>query len=341
MASGYDPLYVAWVQRSLNRLIGTRLVTNGADTPVYREWVKFFQKLQKECKRDDGKVDEATQNVMIKAVHNDRIAHRRIYLQWVKQALIIWSPGAKFALDGYLTPDTQKAIKAFQSEVDLKPDGWVGYKTEKVLTQLHPDPIPGEYHGEPTPLPPPPRTREDDYLENNPQTLTLDQLMALWINLYLRELEAYRPPSMGLGEWYVTRCMLKKLAVGTLDYKYLEMQRVVAYVNADPSPTKLCEWPNCLPADFAYDARDDLRGRIGKFPVLLSLEERYRRFKEEVNLLYLRIDKGLFWIKQMVNASGSGSGKQGPAWELDVWYNTKMADPSSIISCFPESNRGV
>ena len=39
--SGKD--YIAWVQRALNRLVGSSLVTNGDDTPDYREAVRAFR----------------------------------------------------------------------------------------------------------------------------------------------------------------------------------------------------------------------------------------------------------------------------------------------------------
>ena len=57
--------YIAWVQRSLNRLLGSALVSDGTDTEAYRDQVKEFRFCY--VLGSSGEVDRPTQDALIKA----------------------------------------------------------------------------------------------------------------------------------------------------------------------------------------------------------------------------------------------------------------------------------
>ena len=72
--------YIAWVQRSLNRLVGASLRDDGCTSPLYRILVAEFKFLHRLCL--DSKVNEAMQDAIIRANHEDSD-----YMAWVDSAL--------------------------------------------------------------------------------------------------------------------------------------------------------------------------------------------------------------------------------------------------------------
>lgn len=109
--------YIAWVQRSLNRILGQSEVTDGVDTPVYRDLIELFQRTEDlAVTRSVYPVD---QNRIIQRNHADAG-----YLAWVRNAL----RGL-----GFPEPSDKQAITAFQKSVGLGSDGWLGAQTEVAI----------------------------------------------------------------------------------------------------------------------------------------------------------------------------------------------------------------
>jgi len=123
------PDYLKWVQGSLNRLVGAGLKVNGLDSATYRNYVKMFQSIA--SLNSNGKVDEKTQNALIKANHKNRD-----YVKWVQQALIKTGIGVNLKPSGIMDQKTINIIKSFQANQGLKADGWLGAKTETSLIRV-------------------------------------------------------------------------------------------------------------------------------------------------------------------------------------------------------------
>jgi peptidoglycan hydrolase-like protein with peptidoglycan-binding domain len=122
--------YIRWVQRSLNRNVGSKLPVTGEVTDAYRQAVRQFQSQPQNKLDPTGDVDESTQNALIKANESDRN-----YMLWAQRALN--TTGADLAPGGIKGSKTIVAIRAFQSArtPDLCVDGYVGAKTELRLIQ--------------------------------------------------------------------------------------------------------------------------------------------------------------------------------------------------------------
>lgn len=120
--------YIRWVQRSLNRNVGSLLPATGEISPEYRQAVKQFQ-IQRGI-TPTGDIDENTQNKLIKANESDPK-----YVVWVQRALN--THGYGLVVDGVMGSNTKKAISDFQQKrvPDLCVDGYVGAKTELRLIQ--------------------------------------------------------------------------------------------------------------------------------------------------------------------------------------------------------------
>lgn len=109
--------YMAWVQRSFNRILGQSEVTDGADTTTYRDLIELFQ-------RDEDlavtrSIYPVDQNRIIQRNHADPG-----YMTWVRNAL----RGL-----GFSDPSDKQAIIAFQKSVGLGSDGWLGAQTEVAM----------------------------------------------------------------------------------------------------------------------------------------------------------------------------------------------------------------
>lgn len=117
--------YIKWVQRSLNRLYGTNIPTNGVASTEYYAALRRFNRDY--LFRDYGGIDERAQNELI--VVNER---HEGYVRWVILVLNTVGLGPLPFTDTYTTA-VVKAIKAFQHRVGLKVDGYVGAKTELAL----------------------------------------------------------------------------------------------------------------------------------------------------------------------------------------------------------------
>ncbi len=157
-----DAKYIAWVQRSLNRIFGASLVTDGRDSGPYRSLVRRVQ--AKNGLPVTGLVDSPTQDAIIK--DNER---NRNYMVWVQRALesdsIFTDPPLKTprASGSFKSYGLTLGIKAFQERQKppgiLVKDGFVGSKTEiRLIEKCRCNP-PGYVKPKPPPKP------EDNLLE--------------------------------------------------------------------------------------------------------------------------------------------------------------------------------
>jgi putative peptidoglycan binding protein/papain like cysteine protease AvrRpt2 len=130
MASPITPQeYIAWVQRSLNRLLGSTLATNGDDTAEYRAKVREFKSMF--GLGSSAEVGAREQNALIKANHS-----RPEYVRWAQTALDrAVGGGSGSAPTGIMDSATKAALRSFQAYEGLNDDGWIGARTETVLIQ--------------------------------------------------------------------------------------------------------------------------------------------------------------------------------------------------------------
>jgi hypothetical protein len=140
--------YIKWVQRSLNRLYGLHIPTDGKITGAYRTAVRRFNR--EYLGRDYADVDERTQNQLIFANEG-----QKSYVMWVIRRLNQLGLGPLPVTETY-TPAVVSAIKGFQRrpEVALKPDGFVGPKTELALIKATGMIPPGDVTSKKRPKPP-------------------------------------------------------------------------------------------------------------------------------------------------------------------------------------------
>jgi hypothetical protein len=120
--------YIAWVQRSFNRIFGDTLVTSGADTPEYRQKVRDFKSAY--GLGNSVEVGLREQNTLIKANH----LHWD-YVKWAQTALQKIGAGSSSTATGTMDSATKAAIRSFQTGegLGLVEDGWIGAKTETAL----------------------------------------------------------------------------------------------------------------------------------------------------------------------------------------------------------------
>lgn len=159
--------YIRWVQRSLNRNVGSSLPATGEISPEYRLAVMKFQVAHGIT--PTGDIDEKTQNKLINTNESDPK-----YVMWVQRALNTQRYG--LVADGVMGSNqsrTKKAIRDFQQKrvPDLCVDGYVGAKTELRLIQTGADWPPG--HIEPRvepkgPRKPKPRTPDEPQRPEDP-----------------------------------------------------------------------------------------------------------------------------------------------------------------------------
>lgn len=331
----HDQEYVAWVKRTLNRMVFAGLKTDGQVNRSYRLWVEEFQ--ARTGLTPNGKVDKATQDYLIALNNVSTNGRSRWYVTWVQQALLRLNMGSGVIANGELTKETKDAIKKFQVSVKHKHiDGVVGSKTEIDLAKKVPDlMIPGYYPGGPQPAPDPAKQREEDWLKNKIDSRSLNKQMESWINLYIRELDEEPLTILDPEARRAISCMLYKLrgAVNIYhkpdNYDYLPEQTVRDYARGLylGEPIK----------KHTRSAIEKLRGEVGNYPASESSNVRYTAFKLSIHGLYLTIDNGIREIYlQVSNGSGVLNGTYAI---LDSWYDRQSGDKTSLISCLP-SPRG-
>ncbi|MGA7980874.1 MAG: peptidoglycan-binding protein [Chromatiaceae bacterium] len=144
-------LYVNWVKRSLNRLLGAELTIDGAPDARYRDAVKSFQSY--EGISDDGIVGPITQSHLIRA--NYLVAD---YVNWVRGVLRATLPLPGLGSGATMSSADKAEIRRFQEYFGLthpgglKIDGWVGAQTEMVMIGISGTLPPGPGDIKPPPI---------------------------------------------------------------------------------------------------------------------------------------------------------------------------------------------
>lgn len=129
--------YICWAQRSLLRNgVGPGMQIDGADSALYRSALTEFQ--ANNGLPAHSQLDASTQDRLIRLNHVDAD-----YTAWVQAALVragLLQPGVGRAepimeLASSLTRQAIRRLQQqrFDKDRSLKPDGWVGVKTEHVL----------------------------------------------------------------------------------------------------------------------------------------------------------------------------------------------------------------
>ena len=131
--------YIAWVQRSLNRILTTDLPTNGQDTSAYRAAVREFKAKFLEKSSNDDAVDERTQNALIR--QNEMTDY---YICWVQTQLLVVGHANLAPPSGTKDSKTVAAIKGFQQSQKINTDGIMGFFTEAALVRITRQPPPGD-----------------------------------------------------------------------------------------------------------------------------------------------------------------------------------------------------
>lgn len=325
----HDPEYIGWVKRSLNRLVFAGLRSDGTVTPLYREWVKEFQK-RTSCSTGDGSVDRVTQDYIIAINNVSTNTSSRTYIQWVQESLQLAGFGNGFAADGQINNATKNAIQKFQASAKHKHvDGVVGPRTERDLWKRVPSlTIPGYYPGgmKPDPV----QQREDDWLKNTRDPRSLDQLLESWINLMIREIAEGESDILDNDSRRIVDGMLKMFRTGVYNYKYSDrFWYLPAQTVQDIAGNKL----KGMPKEHSKNALEELRATINNFPSSASSSERYSSFKKSVVAKYYSIDNGL---RQIWYQIGNNSGvDEGPFALLKYWHEDAFNRKDCIISLYP------
>lgn len=341
MSVVHDPDYIVWVKHSLNRLVFAGLKSDGTVSGSYRAWVKEFQS-RTGCPTKNGNVDRATQDYLIAINNVDTNKSSRAYIKWVQEALQSTGFGGSFGADGTLNAATIEAIRKFQRKANHKhADGVVGPRTERDLALRAswltvPGYFPGGFKPKEDPIDPV-KQRQDDWLKNNIDSRSMDELLESWTSLYLQDIEEDPTTILDPEARTVIVKMLRKFKSGIHTYRtsnrydYLPEQaaRSIAIGKHLGEPV----------SKHTKNALAEIRNGIGYYSHSGGSAARYELFKRDVYAMYIKIDNGIreIWY-QMSNASGVTAGSYK---DLNDWYEEKHGDPTSIISCFPGPSGGL
>jgi len=317
--------YIEWVQRSLNRLLGVEIVTNGAITVPYRDAIEEFQFAYGLPRTRD--VASRDQDEIIKANHKTPE-----YVRWVQEVLVKVGAGMGLAPSGIWNKDTKIATQSFQAYIGLRDDGWVGAKTETALIRESRVTPPG--HIRPgVPLPPSPTRPPAPPVPIDP--LPIEKRVDRVIGAIFWEI--VHNPSMypNTQQRKQLKCLLGKLKRGGLDDKYIPKHRARSFVLGT-------DWayPKYMPDDLANSAREILKLRVKK----LSLADRTKKsvIRKLVMYLYYEIELGLTEITNMYTLHGglpslTHPHRQDAAKVLHRWAYDRQHGKTgltSILACF-------
>ena len=309
--------YISWVQRSLNRILGVGLVTNGAITVDYRDAIEEFQFAYGLARTRD--VASQDQNEIIKANHKTPE-----YVEWVQRALNKVGAGSGKPPNGIFSKDTKDGVLAFQSYMGLVDDGWVGAKTETELIRESGIRPPGEVKigpppPKPTPKPAPVRPKTVDPL---PIEKRVDRVIS---TIYW---ETVHSPSTYPNTTQRKRlhCMLGKMKRSGIDDDYIPHGDARSYVVGTRYP-----YPKYLPGDLAVSARDKLETNIKRLSVADRTDK--ESIRKEVLWLYYQVERSLTEINNLYNVHGyEAQAKVIHKWAYD--RQNGKTKTTSILACF-------
>jgi peptidoglycan hydrolase-like protein with peptidoglycan-binding domain len=317
--------YIAWVQRSLNRLLGVALITDGLDSSFYRDAVEEFQwAYGLPVSRD---IDVADQNALIKANHLTPE-----YVAWAQESLAKVGAGIGLVASGTMNKATTNAIKSFQAYHGLSDDGWIGAKTETALIRESGILPPGHITRGPVPTsrpkrrPPTPRPVDP---------LPLDKRVDRMLSVVLYEALHFPSTYPDKKQRRRVRCLAYKLKRRSgIDMKFIPSAEATRFVNSTPLPR-----PYMLDK-ISISARDVFHKRVGR----MSPADRTDPEKIRKQFLWLDADivNSLGEIQRLYTSHGHMAHPfkktpPGPANMLHKWaydrQNGKTA-AVSILACY-------
>ena len=143
----YDPNYVKWVQRSLNRLMRKNLAINGIREGNF-EYTGAIAEFKATYGVDEpgltgDQIGAKCQDAIIR--FNNNGGDYGDYCAWLcKVVPNAPAPAQAQGVSGVL----ESAVRKFQQKEKLKVDGWVGYKTELRLIEISKTQPPGSKPGD-------------------------------------------------------------------------------------------------------------------------------------------------------------------------------------------------
>jgi hypothetical protein len=318
--------YVAWVQRALNRELGSNLIDNGVITPEYRELVARIQRLHV-LGEQGGKVDGPTQNLLVELSNA-----RPDYVWWIQAALTAagaWSGGAP---SGSFDQNTRDGLLSFQSYEGLRDDAWVGPDTETWLIKASGMKPPGAYRFK-KPVPPPSKGHKD--------TMDTSRRVDDWSRQLFNEI---RSDLSRMSDDPQMRnrvlCVLSKLktadTIANLNFRYFTTVLVVKWVRGTFAPGGLVEdGKTRLFTGVDKDAKD-LKNQMEQFVFdsrsTHSFADSYIGFEKKLMYYIKQIDAGLAAIEERkYNDKLEANVVVGA---MHTWAMRKQNDKNDICSCF-------
>ena len=309
--------YISWVQRSLNRLLGERIRSNGSDSPYYRDSIEEFQLgYALPITRDIGPSD---QNEIIKANHKTPE-----YVDWAQEVLRrTGASTGSSGVAGFMSEDTRDSIKSFQAYIGLKDDGWIGARTETEMIRESGLTPPGHVVAPIIPPKPKPRpvvpTRPMDPL---PIDKRVDRVLGGV------QAEAIHNPSVYPDSIQRKRviCFTQKMKMRGADKKYIRSYQARSFVLG----TEFA-YGKYTPDEISFNAREILTNRVRKLPFSYRTDKEVMR--KLVLDLYYEVVIGLATIKNLYDVHGDSP----PAHDLHRWaYNRQngITRRNSILACF-------
>lgn len=309
--------YISWVQRSLNRLLGTAMKIDGAPTPTYRANVQEFQFAY--ARPRTGQMDSGDQNAMIKANHLTPE-----YVVWLQESLNTSGAGMGLTPDGIFGRKTKTAVLSFQAYQGLVDDGWVGAKTETQLIKVVGIKPPGEISGvTPKPPAPKPKPKPKPVISHDP--LTPEQRYDRVIDaLYYEALLTGTYPNKEQRKRVI--CFLGKLKKKSgIDDDYIPADRVTRYVRSAGYGYN----DGVYPSEITSSAKEHIKSMIRWLPY----EDRndQEKLRTIVLTVYYAIESGLSRITSERNVWGDASNS---ITALTNWGMKQQSNKNSILSCF-------
>lgn len=318
--------YISWVQRALNRELGSNLKDNGAISTEYRDLVARIQQLYM-LGEQGGSVDAATQNLLVE------LSHRRAdYVWWIQAALAAAGSFTDEAPSGDFNGLTRDALYSFQSYHGLRDDSWVGPDSETWLIRISGIKPPGSYRFvKPKPKP------STGHKDNIDTTRRVEDWSS---QLYYEVLNDRTRMSDDHQLRMRVLCVLQKLkkseTSGHVNTRYFDVVKVLKWVRGPARPGGLLpDSKTSLFAAFNADARD-LKNQLEQFVFTLrgthDFAAAYLAFEKRFFYYMKEIDRGLSAIQEMY--AGHENVSEWTINGLHSWITAKQKDKNDICSCF-------
>jgi len=313
--------YISWVQRGLNRELGSNLMDNGVIGDTYRDLV--WELNESRIGMHTSQVTRETQDLLVEVSNA-----RHDYMSWVQLSLNA-AGFFKGAMTGLIDPPTRDALLKFQGDKGLRDDAWVGPDTETWLITASGRRPPGQYtplppKPKPTPLPKPPV----DFLDTA-------RRVELWARTYRNDLigDATVDPQRKAR----MRCVLGKVKsrwVADVNDRYMTASAVRAYLRAPLSKTE------SFPAElnrYTDSLKSKLEDYAAKCPGSRASAEAYQGFQAAFQKRFDEVELGLSTIQAYYGGSISDAMVHATGFKakfLHRWAEDKVANSSDVYACF-------